>query len=97
MRMPPFHVCALNPRRGASPLVVCGVAPPLSLKKKMSVFSACPFARICASTLPMVKACVRASLDLQPPPITGAESLHVLKTVFACYRAAETGRTEKVG
>jgi predicted dehydrogenase len=45
----------------------------------------------------MVKACVRASLDLQPPPITGAESLHVLKTVFACYRAAETGRTEKVG
>ena len=45
----------------------------------------------------MVKACVRASLDLQPPPITGAESLHVPKAVPACYRAAETGRTEKVG
>lgn len=78
-------------------LVVCGVGPPLSLKKRMSVVSSCPFVRICASTLPMVKACVRASLDLQPPPISGAESLHVLKTVFACYRAAETGRTQKVG
>ena len=49
------------------------------------------------SYTPLVKACVRASLDLQPPPITGAESLHVLETVFACYRAAETGRTQKVG
>ncbi len=77
--------------------MLCGVGPPLSLKKKMSVFSACPFARICASTLPMLKACVCASLDLQPPPITGAASLHVLETVFACYRAAETGRTQKVG
>lgn len=34
MRMPPSHVCALNPRRGQLPLVVCGVAPPLSLRKK---------------------------------------------------------------
>ena len=46
---------------------------------------------------PLVKVCVRASLDLQPPPITGRESLHVLETVFACYRAAESGRTQKVG
>lgn len=49
------------------------------------------------SYTPLVKACVRASLDLQPPPLTGAESLHVLKTVFACYRAAETGQSQKVG
>lgn len=49
-----------------------------------------------ASYTPLVKACVRASLDLDPPPITGAESLHVLETVFACYRAAETGRTQRV-
>jgi len=49
-----------------------------------------------ASYTPMVKACVRASLELQPPPITGAESLHVLKTVFACYRAAETGQSQKI-
>jgi predicted dehydrogenase len=50
-----------------------------------------------ASYTPLVKNCVRASLDLEPPPITGAECLHVLKTVFACYRAAETGRSQKVG
>ena len=46
---------------------------------------------------PMVQACVRASLDGNAPvPITGAQSLHVLKTVFACYHAAETGRSQLV-
>lgn len=45
---------------------------------------------------PLVGACIRASLGLEPPPLTGAESFQVLKTVFACYRAAETGRSQKV-
>jgi predicted dehydrogenase len=49
-----------------------------------------------ASYTPLVRACVRASLDLEPPPLTGAESLHALQAVFACYRAAETGRTQRV-
>ena len=50
-----------------------------------------------ASYTPLVRACVRASLDLQPPPLTSAESLRALQTVFACYRAAETGQTQRVG
>jgi hypothetical protein len=45
-RMPPSHVCRFDPRSGAllEPLtVVVGiVGPPLSLKKKMSVFSSSP-------------------------------------------------------
>jgi predicted dehydrogenase len=49
-----------------------------------------------ASYTPLVRAAIRASLDLEPPPITGAESLRVLQTVFACYRAAETGCTQRV-
>ncbi len=48
------------------------------------------------SYTPLVRSCVRASLDLEPPPVTGAECLHVLKTVFACYRAAETGHSQKI-
>lgn len=49
-----------------------------------------------ASYTPLVKECVRAAMGLSPPPLTGAESFHVLKTVFACYRAAETGRSQRV-
>ena len=49
-----------------------------------------------SSYTPLIKACVRASLNLEPPPLTGADSLHALKTVFACYRAAETGQSQKV-
>ena len=45
---------------------------------------------------PLVKECVRAAMGLNPPPLTGAESLHALKTVFACYRAAETGQSQRV-
>ena len=48
------------------------------------------------SYTPLVRACVRAAQGLEPPTLTGAESLHALKTVFACYRAAETGRAQKV-
>lgn len=49
-----------------------------------------------ASYTPLIQSCVRASLALEPPPVTGAECLHVLQTVFACYRAAETGQSQKV-
>jgi predicted dehydrogenase len=49
-----------------------------------------------SSYTPLVRACVRTAQDLEPPPLTGAESLHALKTVFACYRAAETGRAQRV-
>lgn len=48
------------------------------------------------SYTPLVKECVRAAMGLAPPPLTAAESLHVLKTVFACYRAAETGHSQRV-
>ena len=50
-----------------------------------------------ASYTPLVQACVRASQGLQKPPLDGAESLLALETVFACYRAAETGQSQKVG
>jgi len=46
---------------------------------------------------PFVKACVRASAGLDPAPLTADESLHVLKTVFASYRSAETGCTQTIG
>ncbi len=49
-----------------------------------------------ASYTPLVRSCVRASLDFEPPPLTGAESLHAVQTGFACYGAAETGRTQRV-
>ncbi len=48
------------------------------------------------SYTPLVQACVRASQSLAPPPLTTAESLLTLRTVFTCYRAAESGRTQKV-
>ena len=44
----------------------------------------------------LIKECARAAMGLVPPPLTGAESLHALKTVFACYRAAETGQSQQV-
>jgi len=46
--------------------------------------------------LPLVQAAVNAARDLQEPPITGDEALHVLKVIFALYRAAETGSTQIV-
>jgi predicted dehydrogenase len=45
---------------------------------------------------PFLKACVRASAGLEDPPITAEESLHVLRTIFAFYEAARTGRTQSV-
>lgn len=42
---------------------------------------------------PFVRRVVRSVAGLEPPPLTTADSLNVLKVVFAAYRAAETGRT----
>lgn len=45
---------------------------------------------------PFVRAAVRACAGLEEPPISAAEGLHVLKTIFAFYRAAEIGRAQRV-
>lgn len=45
---------------------------------------------------PIIQAAVRACAGLGEPPITGQESLRALKTIFACYRAAETGQRQTV-
>ena len=45
---------------------------------------------------PFVRACVRASAGIDKPPLTADDSLYVLQVVFAGYKAAETGRTQKV-
>jgi len=39
---------------------------------------------------------VRAATGVEPPALKPDDSLHVLRTVFAAYRAAETGRTQKL-
>ena len=49
-----------------------------------------------AGYTPFVRAAVRACAGLSEPPITGQESLRVLQTVFASYRAAETGHRQAV-
>ena len=41
---------------------------------------------------PFLRECVRACAGLQPAPITGREGLRVLKTIFAFYDAAKSGR-----
>lgn len=46
---------------------------------------------------PFVRAAARAAAGLEPAPITGEEGLHVLRTIFAAYRAAETGQAQTVG
>ena len=46
---------------------------------------------------PFVRAAVRASAGLGDPPLTTTDGLQVLKTIFAAYTAAETGRTQRVG
>ncbi|MCS7016450.1 MAG: Gfo/Idh/MocA family oxidoreductase [Gemmatales bacterium] len=42
--------------------------------------------------LPFIRAAVRACLGQEAAPITADESLQVLQTIFAFYRAAETGQ-----
>ncbi len=45
---------------------------------------------------PFVQRCLQACAGSKPPPVTGAEGLQVLKTVFALYKAAESRATISV-
>ena len=45
---------------------------------------------------PFVRAAVRSCAGLEAPPLTTSDSLRVLKTVFAFYKAAETGVAQRV-
>lgn len=45
---------------------------------------------------PMVQSAVKACAQMSDPPITSGESLRALQTVFAIYRASETGRSVAV-
>lgn len=49
------------------------------------------------SYTPFVRAAVQACANDTEPPITNAESLRALQTVFAIYEAADTGRAVIVG
>jgi predicted dehydrogenase len=46
--------------------------------------------------LPFLKVCVRAAAGLEDAPVSAAEGLHVLKSIFAFYEAARTGRVQTV-
>jgi predicted dehydrogenase len=46
--------------------------------------------------LSFLRAAVRAAAGLDEPPVTGEEGLHVLRTIFAFYEAAKTGRVQTV-
>jgi predicted dehydrogenase len=43
-----------------------------------------------------IRAAARASAGLEMPPISTDETLQIIKTVFAFYEAAQTGRTQTV-
>lgn len=45
---------------------------------------------------PFLRAAVRASAGLGEPPMTTAESLHLVQAVYTFYRAAASGRVEMV-
>jgi predicted dehydrogenase len=45
---------------------------------------------------PFVQRAVEACADLAEPPISNADSLRALNTVFAIYQAAQTGQTVKI-
>lgn len=45
---------------------------------------------------PFVRAAVRAAAGIEAPPITGPECLHVLQTIFACYKSAATGQRQEL-
>src|SRR4029077_16527930 len=47
--------------------------------------------------VPFVRGVARACAGLQPITLSTDESLRALAAVFACYRAAETGQTQRVG
>jgi predicted dehydrogenase len=46
--------------------------------------------------LPFMRACVRASAGLEVAPITGQEALHVLRTIYAFYDAAKSGKSQAI-
>ncbi len=46
---------------------------------------------------PFVRACARAAAGLDPAPLTGEDGLAALQTIFAAYKAAETGQTQRIG
>lgn len=46
---------------------------------------------------PFVQAAVNCARGTEPPIITGAEGLQVLKVIFASYEAARTGNVQKIG
>jgi len=46
--------------------------------------------------LPFVQASIDCVRGKEKPPVTGAEALHVLKVIWALYRAADTGQTQTV-
>lgn len=43
-----------------------------------------------------MRSSVRASCALEEPPVSGEEGLHVLRSIFAFYEAAKTGRLQEV-
>ena len=45
----------------------------------------------------LVEAVLDAARGAGPPPATGEECLHVLKTIFSAYKAARTGQAQGVG
>jgi hypothetical protein len=45
---------------------------------------------------PFVQVAVDAVRGLAPAPITGMEGLQLLKSIFAFYRACETGVSQQV-
>lgn len=46
--------------------------------------------------LNFLRSAVRAGCGLEDAPISGEEALHVLRSIFAFYEAAKTGRTQTV-
>jgi UDP-N-acetyl-2-amino-2-deoxyglucuronate dehydrogenase len=46
--------------------------------------------------LTFIRAAVRASAGLEEPPISTDEGLHLIKSVYAFYDAAKTGRTQTI-
>jgi len=45
---------------------------------------------------PFVQSAVNAARGVEPAPIATDQSLHVLRAMFAAYRAADTGSTQKI-
>lgn len=50
-----------------------------------------------ANYTPFIDEVVRVAAENAPPPITSHESLRAIESVFACYTAAATKRTQTVG